>query len=264
MVSWGEVAVGGERRSALHPSRSAIIGLLGAALGIDRFDSEAQKGLNDSVAFGVKVLSGGDILKDYHTSQVPKADRKVSYLTRRDELKMNPDAVGTILSSREYRTDSLSIVSLWQKNQVEDVKYSLKVILGALNKPVFHLYLGRKSCPIAAPLQAQIVEADSLKSALDESEFYGLRQYQSYKNQENSIEDRRLLRVRRIWENQEGGDKKMFFPVSYHWENCSHAGMDTEMQSQRYDEVIDRKRWQFAPRKENMAYAREVAEYVFQ
>ena len=38
MASWGEIAVGENRHTASYPSKSAIIGLLGAALGIKRDD----------------------------------------------------------------------------------------------------------------------------------------------------------------------------------------------------------------------------------
>ena len=34
LASWGEIAVGESRHSAVQPSRSALLGLLGAALGI--------------------------------------------------------------------------------------------------------------------------------------------------------------------------------------------------------------------------------------
>ena len=42
LSSWGEVAVGEYRPSAEYPSQSAVQGLLGAALGLDRDDDAAQ------------------------------------------------------------------------------------------------------------------------------------------------------------------------------------------------------------------------------
>nr|WP_284509571.1 CRISPR-associated protein Cas5 [Salinivibrio costicola] len=36
LASWGEPAVGGDRPTSAYPSRSAVLGLLGAALGIKR------------------------------------------------------------------------------------------------------------------------------------------------------------------------------------------------------------------------------------
>lgn len=234
MMSWGEIAVGGERRSARHPSRSAITGLVAAALGIKRDDENRQNDLEDSVGFGLKLLSAGDILKDYHTTQVPKAESKVQYCTRRDELNANPAAVSTILSSREYRTDSMCIVALW--SQPEAV-FSLIQIKAALEKPVFHLYLGRKSCPIACPLQPQLMADTTLRLALDSALFSPLKQYaeQSASDCLSSL-------------------KRQSVEAQYFWESCSNVGMDAKMESIRYDRVISRRRWQFAPRTESMGF----------
>ena len=38
LASWGEIAVGEVRHSANYPSKSALLGLLGAALGVRRDD----------------------------------------------------------------------------------------------------------------------------------------------------------------------------------------------------------------------------------
>ena len=58
-------------------------------------------------------------------------------------------SVGSILSSREYRSDALALVAV---RALDDAPFSLAEIQEKLLKPVFHLYLGRKSCPLAAPL----------------------------------------------------------------------------------------------------------------
>ncbi|MGL4603678.1 MAG: CRISPR-associated protein Cas5, partial [Iodobacter sp.] len=45
MASFGEIAVGELRHSAAYPSRSALLGLLGAALGIARSNEAGQQAL---------------------------------------------------------------------------------------------------------------------------------------------------------------------------------------------------------------------------
>ena len=45
LSSWGDVAVGEYRPTAEYPGQSAILGLLAAALGIDRLDTEGQSAL---------------------------------------------------------------------------------------------------------------------------------------------------------------------------------------------------------------------------
>ncbi len=42
LAAWGEQAVGGVRRSATHPSKSAILGLCAAAQGIRRDEETAH------------------------------------------------------------------------------------------------------------------------------------------------------------------------------------------------------------------------------
>ncbi len=54
MASWGQAAVGGDRPTGVAPSRSALLGLLGAALGIKRDEEERLRALQNSVLFAVK------------------------------------------------------------------------------------------------------------------------------------------------------------------------------------------------------------------
>ena len=235
LVSWGEQAVGEARHSATHPSRSAVLGLLAAALGIKRPDTAGKPEekedlekqhllLADSIGVGVKVDSAGIVLKDYHTTQVPPQNKKARHLfTRRDELRA--EKLGTILSSREYRQDALYIAALWLK--VKGEFCSLQDLKDALQKPVFTLYFGRKSCPPALPLNPVIVEADSLKSALD--------QYPRLLFSESeSVVDRLRRKIQTL----------------YFWEACEHSGMQEDFRTPRYDEPISRSRWQFGSREE--------------
>ena len=46
MASWGEIAVGENRHTANYPSKSALLGLLGAALGIERDDEAGSSNYN--------------------------------------------------------------------------------------------------------------------------------------------------------------------------------------------------------------------------
>lgn len=162
-ASWGEQAVGQERPTADHPSRSALLGLLGAALGIAR-DQEAQlQALRDACHFGVKLLAPGLVMRDFHTIQMPPDNKKVRHLhTRRDELRA--DKLGTLLSFRSYRQDSVAVVAVWLR---AESAYSLAQLAEALEQPHFQLYLGRKSCPPALPLKPEVLAAASLKAALD-------------------------------------------------------------------------------------------------
>ncbi len=55
MASWGEIAVGETRHTASYPGKSAIIGLMAAALGIKRTESEKQQQMQQGYSLAVEV-----------------------------------------------------------------------------------------------------------------------------------------------------------------------------------------------------------------
>ena len=73
MASWGEIAVGEHRRSDVKPSKSSIVGLLGAALGICRKEDDLHRQLSDAYGVAIRIDARGELLRDYHTTQVPPA-----------------------------------------------------------------------------------------------------------------------------------------------------------------------------------------------
>ncbi len=162
LASWGLPAVGGERQSAVSPSRSAILGLLGAALGIKREDEQGLLALQQSVAIAVKQTVPTTLLRDYHTTQVPSHSSKVIHSSRKSEL--SEAKLNTILSSRDYRCDGLWVIAV---SLTKQATFDLAALQAALLKPVYALSLGRKSCPLALPMMPTITESCGLKQALD-------------------------------------------------------------------------------------------------
>jgi CRISPR system Cascade subunit CasD len=233
LASFGEAAVGEARHSATHPSRSALLGLVAAAAGVRRDDAEGQRRLAESLRFGVKTLSLGSVLKDYHTTQVPPQERKVHhYHTRRDEL--GSDRLGTILSSREYRQDGLWLAAAWTDGRSPN--HSLDELAKHLAKPVFQLYLGRKSCPLGLPLNPRIIRAESLKQAFDEYP-------------KPTLADNKELALRRSFGPGQ---------VQYAWETCGHSGFAKEdFRAPRHDNPLSRDRWQFGDREEYIKLQQE-------
>lgn len=151
----GELA-GHERRGGLiWPARSAIIGLMGAALGIDRAgDFSALDALEISVA----VFDTGAPLRDFHTIQsVPSAAAK-NPNSRPEALRAAGNDAATSITLRDYRAGVFYGVAVWGGD--------LPPIAAALKQPHFTLYLGRKSCPLAAPLGAKLVQAGRAEDAL--------------------------------------------------------------------------------------------------
>ena len=217
LAAWGDIAVGEYRPSFAHPGKSAIIGLLAAALGIRRDEEERQKALADACSFAVRVDAMGILLRDYHTTQVPSTKRGVTHYTRRSELAV--DDLNTILSSRDYRCDAAYTVAI---SVPDDAPHTVQELVAALQKPVFTLYLGRKSCPLALPLQPQIVNAATLREALESVSF-----------------------------DEELSGIIASGSASVYWEGDFESGIERHQVITRRDDPRSRKRWQFGERLEN-------------
>lgn len=225
MVSWGDTAVGEFRPTHDHPTRSAVIGLVAAALGIRRDEEERLAALSRGYNVGIRLDSPGTLLRDYHTAQVPRSGAKRAmreYSTRRDELEA-PVHISTILSSREYQCDAISTVCLWSRG--DSAPYALELIRDALNAPTFVLYLGRKSCPLALPLTARVVMGENLAEVFASVPFPGGGFLKRLEHPE------RAFRV--------------------YWEGDEDIGIQAIHSITHHDEPLNRKRWQFGDRIEH-------------
>lgn len=226
MAAWGDTAVGEFRPSQAHPSRTAVLGLLAAALGIRRDQEEALLELDRSVHLAMRLDMPGELLRDYHTTQTAPAGKKLHYYTRADETAS--PKLHTILSQRDYRTDSGASIAL-QSLAADPVQ--LRNWQQALKTPALPLYLGRKSCPLALPLGPQIVEAQNFKAAFDQ--YPGCEAWLSDNgwHQAASAET-----IRYFWEGEDDSLK---------------SGMS--MSYPRRDRLLSRRRWQFTARNEHQA-----------
>lgn len=222
MGSFGEIAVGERRMSWARPGRSAILGLVAAALGIERENEEAHCELEASLYYAVRTDAPGRPFVDYHTAQTPKARKGRTFTTRRQELET--DDLNTVLSSREWRTDACFTVALWPR---PDRSVDLNEIAGALKRPRFTLYLGRKSAPLGLPLSPEVVEADTFEAA--------------FHARQPNREEREVLQSIRIDGVASGG-------IAFdHDVTDVPAGVRIE---RRRDAILSRARWQFADRLE--------------
>jgi CRISPR system Cascade subunit CasD len=162
LAAMGDLAVGERRYGAERPAKSAVLGLLAAALGIDRSDEPAHTALASDYGYAVRSARQSSTISDYHTVQAPPARRGRRWTTRRDELD-EPD-LGTTVTQREYRGDVQSVVALWARSS-EPPRFPLGALEQALRTPVFTLYFGRKSCPLGRPPFPMVQEAATLADA---------------------------------------------------------------------------------------------------
>ncbi|CCG42474.1 type I-E CRISPR-associated protein Cas5/CasD [Magnetospirillum molischianum] len=162
MAAWGEIAVDERRSTWSQPSKSAVLGLVAGAMGIDRADEAAHLTLHRTLGFAVRVDSEGRPLRDYHTVQSPRSGRTSAWATRAEEVSGPASALNTKLTDRYYFVGQVATIGLWQR---EEGGPSLAAIAQALLHPRFVPYLGRKSCPTVAPFAPDIVVGDSLEAA---------------------------------------------------------------------------------------------------
>lgn len=168
LAAMGDIAVGERRGGFDRPARSAVLGLVAAALGIGRGDDPAHAALDRSYRMAQRVRGSGSLVEDYHTVQAPAADRKARWATRREALQAR--TLETLLSSREYRADPVVDVVLIQ---VAEGGPDPEALAEALRRPAYTLSFGRKSCPLGLPLRpiasADVERVATLLAALDET-----------------------------------------------------------------------------------------------
>lgn len=228
LASMGDVAVGERRYGLDRPGKSAVIGLVAAALGIDRAEEASQQALMAGYGFAVQADAPGTLLTDFHTAQVPPARKGKRWATRRAELA-EPN-LETILSWREYRCDARFSVALWARPAAP---HPLEDLARSLARPHFTLYIGRKACPLGLPPGPKILEADGLAAvfrafakALPEVEALKSPLFTGHGTIHADVEA-----VERGW-------------------------LDADFRGNRRDEVVSRKRWQFGLRAEAVAVAK--------
>lgn len=228
LAAWGDIAVGEQRPTTPHPSKSAILGLVAAALGIRRHEDARHQALADGYGYAVRVDAAGVLLRDYHTTQIPESTSRLKHLrTRRDETRDRQNLY-TILSTRDYRCEGLYTVCLWPRGEAA---HAPETLAEALRCPRLPLYLGRKSCPLALPLLPRCMRAETFEAALE--------QYDAGQ----SDEQRAFL---------EEMKKELDIHASdYYWDERAPTELPALHTTPRQDVPLSRRRWQFGKRNEH-------------
>ena len=160
LASFGSYAGHERRGSELVPLRSAVLGLIGAALGIERSNSEGQEQLR-SYSVAVQSFQRSVALRDYHTVQTVPTSKAKRPQSRSRAISLAGRDTNTIITIRDYRCDVMVGAALWGNGHWE-----LETLAGYLRRPVFPLYLGRKSCPLATLLNPFVCVARGPVEAL--------------------------------------------------------------------------------------------------
>lgn len=126
LQSYGNQATFERRTSGDFPSKSAIIGMIAAALGYRR-DDDRILALNDLV-FAVRVDQGGKPLTEFQTVEWKQGTRKLTH--------------------RDYLQDAVFMVAVGSEDEA-----TITRIHEALQRPKFQLFLGRRASVPAGVLQ---------------------------------------------------------------------------------------------------------------
>ncbi len=135
------------RRTGQAPTKSGVLGLCCAALGVSRHDARHRLAELNTLAMGVRIDRPGVRWWDYHTVG---AGMEMQIAEKRGKTKP-----GAMLTRREYLCDASFLVAL-----LGDAGLIQQLRMALLN-PIWPIYLGRKSCPVSVPLLGRIDEADT-------------------------------------------------------------------------------------------------------
>lgn len=141
MAGFGDPSVGGQRRAATDLPRSAVLGLIHACMGIDRSQIQENHPAVAGIRLAIAQEAAGTMV-DYHTVWTPKKGK-------------------TILTHRGYQTDLHATVAAWGDDD------TLRRAHAALLRPSWTPYLGRRSCPLTAPMRPELVDAPTLAAAME-------------------------------------------------------------------------------------------------
>ncbi|BDP42577.1 type I-E CRISPR-associated protein Cas5/CasD [Deinococcus aetherius] len=122
MQAWGTRSQFDDRDTEAEPSKSGVLGLVAAALGIDRAEPVDHLA---ALRFGVRVDREGVVRSDYHTAQLFPGERKTS----------------TSVTRRAYLVDAAFWAALGGERPLLEATHA------ALRNPHWPLCLGRKSFP---------------------------------------------------------------------------------------------------------------------
>lgn len=142
MMSWGDHSRFTIRDTRREPTKSAVIGILCAAIGRPRWEPVADLA---ALKMGVRVNQEGLVQCDYHTVL--------------DGIKSSGSKGDTVISQRYYVADADYLVGL-----EGDDRPFLETLDNALQAPVWQLYFGRKSFVPSCPMSVKVVDEPLLKA----------------------------------------------------------------------------------------------------
>jgi CRISPR system Cascade subunit CasD len=142
MQSWGTQGRFAVRDTDTEPSKSGVLGIIGAALGMSR-DADERLSQLAQLCMATRVDREGHLMRDYHTVGAGRFRGLAKYRVF--------GADDTVVTQRHYLADASFLVALGGDAGLIDE------IAAALKSPVWPLFLGRRCCPPSVPIFAGVV-----------------------------------------------------------------------------------------------------------
>ncbi len=162
LQSWGTGSRFQRRSTDAFPSKSGVLGLIAAALGIDKHapDEEGRLAPLAALRFSVhRVNRSADgeaarvlRLSDYHTVGGGYDEETDPWARLSTPRKASGGPFGTVLTQRDYLTDAIFAAVLRGPRSL------LEMVAAKLSDPVWGVWLGRKCCVPATPVAGFIAE----------------------------------------------------------------------------------------------------------
>ena len=158
LQSWGEDAAFDYRTTNALPSKSGIIGIISACMGLAREDPRILE-LNNDIKIAVRVDNPGSVLMDFNRVQSdeygyivsaqggPRSDGHGGYVT-------------TIAQKKYYLQDARFQIFVYGKDSMVNAVYE------ALKHPKYLIGLGRKACVPSMPIIPVWVDANNIFTAV--------------------------------------------------------------------------------------------------
>jgi CRISPR system Cascade subunit CasD len=153
MQSWGTSSRFQRRMTGAHPSKSAIVGIIAAAMGIDREDSARLSELSSLRMTTFLLPRSNQTLRllDYHT--VGGGFDKKTHPLNIPRKASGSASDNAVVTTREYLTESRFGVLL------EGGGVLIAEVETALKDPCRGIWLGRKCCIPATPVCAGVFDS---------------------------------------------------------------------------------------------------------
>lgn len=131
------------RDTLSFPTKSAVLGMIGAALGYDKYDSDSDEKILalNKLHFAVRIDQPGTQSVDYQTRK--------HFVGKKNQSK---------IINRVYLQDAVFLVAIGSDNAelIEQIQF-------ALHHPKFCLFLGTKSAPPAGYLETELFDKGPLE-----------------------------------------------------------------------------------------------------